>query len=94
MTPRSTARQSTTEMSLRTAHRYRWQLISLAALHRNEDGSRVGVVDAGDWGCSSLGGNAGIKAMCMMIAAGLADVKVELTMTANGLEEGPTFESC
>lgn len=26
--------------------------------------------------------------MCMMIAAGLADVKVKLTMTANGLEEG------
>ncbi|KAF2260477.1 hypothetical protein CC78DRAFT_584765 [Lojkania enalia] len=38
------------------------------------------VVETGAWGCGAFGGNILVKAMCMMIAAGLTGIELHLTL--------------
>lgn len=45
------------------------------------------IVEAPPWGCGAFGGDFGVKMRCMMIAAGLADVSVVLSVTKDR-EEG------
>lgn len=41
------------------------------------------IVEAPPWGCGAFGGSLLVKALCMMVAAGLSDVKVRLTIVRN-----------
>jgi poly(ADP-ribose) glycohydrolase len=48
-------------------------------LSREGDGRKC-VVEAGAWGCGAFGGNILFKALCMMIAAGLTGVELQLSL--------------
>ncbi|KAF2186245.1 hypothetical protein K469DRAFT_664111 [Zopfia rhizophila CBS 207.26] len=45
------------------------------------------VLDAGAWGCGAFGGNVLVKTVCMMTAAGMADVEVHLTLLEQRAED-------
>lgn len=47
-----------------------------AAAMAQEAGEEDCIIEAGPWGCGAFGGNLVVKAICMAIAAGLADMKV------------------
>lgn len=53
----------------------------------SEDGQDTCHIEAGAWGCGAFGGSVPIKAVCMMIAAGLAGVSVTLTLVEGRSED-------
>lgn len=59
---------------------------SATAMYRDDARSKC-VVEAPPWGCGSFGGDLVVKGMCMMVAAGLADVKVVLSVTEDRKDE-------
>jgi hypothetical protein len=49
----------------------------------DQDLSALCIVKAVAWGCQAFGGNVLAKVVCMMIAAGLSGVQVELSLLAD-----------
>jgi hypothetical protein len=50
-----------------------------ASMYRKDDDSEC-VVEAPPWGCGAFGGDLIVKALCMMVAAGLAGVEIQLSV--------------
>jgi hypothetical protein len=57
-----------------------------AALSKETDMPRC-VVESPPWGCGAFGGNIVVKAICIMIAAGLTRVQVRLSFTEDKVED-------
>lgn len=51
------------------------------------------VVEAPPWGCGAFGGNFAVKVKCMMIAAGLSGVTLELSVTRERAEDVAMIEN-